>query len=226
MICQNCGKNYKEEFPTGTYCFGCGNKESYFIGRSENKTEELHVTFTNLKLEDIVKLQTGWGISQFVAEKHRFKIAVDQDNHSWLYMPIFDQYGTEVHSQLRAWSPGCRKKYLTRSAPAPGMVWRSWTGWEKQQEVAVVEGILDGVRVGEIIPTVALLGHAMNEPRLQTLHSLTHRLVILLDSDALKESLTIAQQFGIINTRVVALPHGDPTDWTRDKLKQFIYGRG
>jgi hypothetical protein len=226
VICPSCGKNYREEFSTGSYCFGCGTKEEFFTARTGGKPssrQELRVTMDYLRQEDYRRLKEGWGITAEQADRYRFRLATDQENHDWLYMPIFNEVGKEVHAQMRAWSPGCRKKYMTRSAPAPGIIWKSWQGLQPQDEVAVVEGILDGVRVAEVMPAVALMGHAINEPRLKTLHGFTQRIVIVLDSDALRESLTLAQMYGILNSRVVSLPHGDPTDFSTDELRRLIH---
>jgi hypothetical protein len=199
-----------------------------FVGKNHSKKAvDLIISKKALSPTDYELLLMNWNIEASMADRAGFQIATDQRGSEWLYMPIYKNM-KEVHAQMRKWGLNASKqKYMTRCAPEPGLVWTSHVNLnplKKWDYCVIVEGILDGVYVGEIAPTVAILGSALPPERVETIHSLAERYIIMLDADIPKQALTIATKLGILKSRVIQLPTGDPTDYSHKFLKELIDG--
>lgn len=223
-LCQRCGRDYLEVFEdgSGAYCFGCGHRESVIVlSNKEARRQTFKIIHECLEDRDYQRLHAQWGITRAQADRYGLGIA-DAGWHRWLYLPVYDDQGKEIHCQLRKWSESCPRKYMTKTQPPPGLIWKSWKGKCPSPLVAVVEGVLDGIRVGEVLPAVALFGSAANREKVEAITQVVPPdafFLVLLDGDVPHLALKVAQQLGLTRSRVVLLAHGqDPTDLTREEL--------
>ncbi len=217
MDCPKCGKDYYEEFEDSAYCFGCSYKEVYGTS-SQLKGAELRFHLEPLTPEDFAKIHNKWGIDPEHVMNHGVCRAVTEDEVVWLYFPV------GKHWQLRAWSEGCKSRYLMKSKPEPGLVWKSWPGTDKREVVIIVEGVMDAIRLSAVGDSVAIFGSDVNDARVESIRALGNRYVIMLDGDAMKQALTLQSKLGILESRVVMFDEDkDPTDYSDKELKSRLH---
>lgn len=228
--CPKCMADYFEVFDDGgAHCFSCGHHESggSFTPGLKQPRFEMQFTKSTLLEADYSRLLTQWGISKQQADYYGLIIA-ESDKTRWLYIPILDDRGKEIHFQLRAWNGFCQgpKYRMPAGPPPPGLVWKS-DALGGKRHIAVVEGVLDGIRVGEVLPTVACFGTELNEERIKTIlglgtpDSIYH---IMFDPDVPRLALKAQRDIGMLRSRIVRLPAGkDPTDLTREELEALIF---
>lgn len=228
MICEKCGADYKEEFSTGSYCFGCNRKESYTPQGRVMKNEFNPVYFYDLEDHDYDRIKEKWGITRKQADRAGWRIAVQFVNDKWLYMPVYDDMGKQIYFQCRAWNDQCGKlKYRSSSVPSERIIYKTKHTGQPFDWVAVVEGIPDAVRVGKILPTAALLGsNTSSEGKIASLKEYGHRFAILLDADVLGKMIDLQYRLGWNAAKVVRIPKGDPTDYSEKKLRYYMRRSG
>lgn len=86
----------------------------------------------------------------------------------------------------------------------------------------LVEGCFDAIRVGS--EGVALFGKRISDHQVFKLLGIEN-IYIMLDQDALLDSLDIAHRFlekGKKNVYLVSPSHGDPSDWPRAEIRRWI----
>lgn len=220
---------YYEEFVDGgAHCFGC----HYHVeegGGSITAGGRPGPTFTSTHLEpdDYFRLLRWWGIGPILANEYGLAIAEGSDGSRWVDIPIFDWRQRAIYHQFRAWNTLCWRKYLARSLPPGGAVWRSWFGRSRPSILVIVEGAFDGMRVAEAgYPTVALLGADANEAQIEAIHQLAAPeavFCILLDGDVLHKAHKLAAALGLLRSRIVVLPESrDPADYDREVLVSML----
>ncbi len=124
-----------------------------------------------------------------------------------------------------------RPKYWTMPGFARSQVLYNLHNAEKHNLVVITEGVTDAARVGA--SAVALLGKGMSREQIRLLlercgHA---RVAVLLDSDAWAAGVALTRQLNqaeIDGRRIrggafaVRLPSGDPGDYTRRQLAEYI----
>lgn len=102
-----------------------------------------------------------------------------------------------------------------------GVIAKSFEG--KVKEGLIVEGFFDLCRASEVKPTIALLGKGWDDIKIKEINkSITQRIHICLDKDALVDSITLCSYFpnrdiSIIHSDVFKDP-GEGSSWISRKL--------
>ena len=239
MICNNCGKDYKEVFENGSYCFGCGNRENFGSGLldSKLKAKELEVFYAHLSAQDVKDIGLKWNIVPIQLGVYGVHLAISKFTPSvnWIVFPVLDENGREIMSQLRAWKGTHKTKYLssrTEDVDPTGVVWKSWhqKSWNtpglqhpvvapmRYPLIGIVEGIPDGLRLSQFLPTIALIGSTPDQAKIDTVLKSGERFVVMLDADALDHAFDIQRRLGVQRTLVIPLVSGDPADLTPAQL--------
>jgi hypothetical protein len=228
MTCEKCGCDYKEEFEAGSYCFGCGKKDSYLPKGRIMKNEFMPRKLFALEDVDYKTIKRKWGITRKQADRAGWQLAETNAYDKWLYMPVYDEMGKQVYFQCRAWNNQCGKlKYRSSSAPSASVLYKSKMIGQPFKWVAVVEGIPDAVRVGRIMPTAALLGsNTSSEDKIAALKEYGQRFAILLDADVLGKMIDLQYRLGWNAAKIVRIPTGDPTDYTDKDLRYYFKKAG
>lgn len=92
----------------------------------------------------------------------------------------------------------------------------------EQNQAVICEGVFDAIKVGA--DGVALFGKHISDHQVFKLLGIEN-IYIMLDQDALLDSLDIANRFlgkGKKNVYLVSPPHGDPSDWPRAEIRKWI----
>lgn len=95
---------------------------------------------------------------------------------------------------------------------------------KKLEQVVVNEGVFDAIKVGD--DGGALFGKHISDKQVDKLID-TKRIYVMLDEDALSDSLRIAYAFikkgkQDENVFLVSPPHGDPSDYPRPEIRTWI----
>ena len=225
-----CGTDYAEDFGDKIYCFGCGGvAEGYEDKKKDKRDFAKKMYYSDLSELDYQKLYSNWRIDKMWANYYGFRIA-EYVGSVWLAMPIFDEKGGLLQEVYRAWNAKCKSKYMGRCAPPPGLVWKSWHDTYTSHYVAIVEGILDGVYMAQFLPTIALLGTSFGKEKLDTIKKLCYNsfYAIMLDADGpgIEKAIKLRKELGLLDTKVIILPFGDPTDYAPAYIENLLIKEG
>lgn len=242
MICDFCSKDYAEEYSNGIKCWGCGKWTRYnvLLGRNKSKKPyEPDLFFTHLSDQDRQEIFRKWGVESTLLNKYGIHKAWDKyiPGRSWISLPILDDYGRETFLQLRAWEGDHKQRFFTcpiGEITPDDTTWKSWftkigklnenSPAERGKILAVTEGIMDGIRVSEFLPTVALLGSTPDPNKIYSLQSWgADRYLIVLDGDAIDKAYELQKHLGVTISQVVLLPDSkDPADLTPKQLGDIL----
>ncbi len=173
---------------------------------------------------------------QYLRETYGFtKEEIDKNNLTYipdskrLCLPLYDLYGRKFGTVHRA-VPGSKYKIPKTLNFIPDKDKRQdlhfpRKSYGKIEELILVEDIFSAIKCSRIQPTAALLGTHISLERMEKLCKLTKKIVLVLDPDAIKESLAYSKKFsGLFDSiRVVQLSK-DPKDSSMEELLYFIKG--
>lgn len=115
------------------------------------------------------------------------------------------------------------RKYLNPKTPKAGVLFKTFVG--KARRAAIVEGVFDALRTEQVLPSVALLCKRATEMQLKELSRCVKHGVLLLDSDALKDMIPLADEIGYhIPISRAYLPAGDPGSSSIRTLEGVLCG--
>jgi len=156
------------------------------------------------------------GLFKSEVKKYRLAVAFDR-----LLIPIYNDDGDMVYWIGRTLT-GNRIKYTNPPRPATDVVFKTFQG--KVDKAVVVEGFFDAVRVGRVLPAIALLGKELTEEKSKkVIDNVSREIIIMLDSDAVKHSFRIYDKLrGYRHVSLRCLAHGDPGDMDTDELKRRL----
>jgi hypothetical protein len=228
--------DYAEEFDQGIKCFGCNKFERFDIQPGKNRSKkptEMNVFYYWLEEKDYNFLYTKWGILSKQANDYGIHKAFAKDNplKTWLVFPVYDNRGQQLLVQFRAYEGEHKNRFYScrvGSEMIDGIMWYSWYKGETipvfadSAYVGIVEGIPDGIRLGEVIPTVALIGSTPDDAKIQALLTLPAKYAIILDNDATNSAYKLQKKLGVDRAKVILLESGDPADYTKEQLTKMI----
>lgn len=208
--CFGCGKSSKSSVPSGTtsvaslihqvHSFYDSKKKTLASLKTDARDTSVLETYGReqgqsiLTRKDICRwLTKTMNIHPAIAEKYGLTVYRER-----LILPVRSDgpFGTVVHFERRVLpgAPSTARKYECASAPRAGVIWKSWPGVCRSKRVVLVEGILDGLRVCQVMPTCAILGTAFPEEKLRALTSAIRPdtiVNIMLDLDAVAKAAKI-----------------------------------
>lgn len=122
----------------------------------------------------------------------------------------------------RSISPTEKRKYLNPPVPKGDLTFRTYVG--KVEKAVVVEGVFDALSVERLLPAIALLGKSPTPAQVRSLKNYTNEVVVLLDSDAHKDSIDLTEQVSYyIPTSKILLKSGDPGGLSYEQLKGELH---
>lgn len=235
--CPNCGdRKFHLYFNAekGLYhCFRCG-----ISGRVDRKGKpEVSKVVAEQKIEtEIPPMSNTWSpvVLEFL-KKRDLLIATQYgkegspDSARWRQTIIFSVYPNGyVGRRVARGEP----KYIF-SKGTSNAIWFDYSTLVGSRLVFLVEGILDALRLLQVgHPAIALLGTGVGKGKLELLQEICSpkfgikQVGILLDADAdlVAGSLDLILRYVLRGIEVfkLSLPTGDPADWRREELKQWL----
>jgi len=197
--------------------------------REELKTRQSRDVFLPSDFTlDIPKHAMQWflkaGISPEVARKDGLGYSPTLDR---ICMPVWSKSGELIAVQNRAVQPNQRPKYLNPTGPHI----RSALYWsEPPEEIAGREGVivedrLSAIKVGQIMPTVCLLGTTMTDERVVQIAKHLDTAYVWLDPDAGgdKALRKVKRQLQMQGVKVkLVVSEKDPKYYTRAEIKDYL----
>lgn len=149
-----------------------------------------------------------------------------------LYMPIYDIEGMDVGGVAKS-LPEELSEHAKGSIPEGPKSLNYWR--EKRPKlhfpfttlthsvVVAVEDHLSAMKVGQFLPSVALMGTSLNAEAAVLLKQCYDHLILMLDPDALKASIKIADDYrSMFKTVDVINMKADPKDTKNTHLRELI----
>lgn len=163
-----------------------------------------------------------WEITKSEVQYNHIKYNAERN---LLYMPIRDIRGYEIGGQTKAldpkWTGPKAVSYFHNDVVKAHFVWPK--GSRSTTKVVVVEDILSAIKVGRVLPAVALLSCDMTADVANHLASIFKEMILMLDPDALTKSLVIKRKYSLyfMNFSIIQLSK-DPKDIPFDELKEVL----
>lgn len=182
-----------------------GSELTSFMGK-----KALQYVLTRISMNDIEKHRIGYcGLG-----KYRWRIVV----------PVFE--GEQItYFVTRAFIAGVLPVYNYPDKEECGIgregIVFNIDGAHKERMAVITEGVFDAMRVGRA--GVAILGTELSQEQLLKLEGL-ERYYVLLDEDAVEQAIKIAHRLQCYkkDVRVVVPPKGDPSDYPRQEIYEWI----
>ena len=220
------------------HCFRCGLQEFEDKGTQTlaeiaemNKLNE-RARNTKLKLElphdyteDIPLLGRLWLYKAGIGERLWKKYRIGYSEHlKRVILPVYDRAGKLQWYQCRAVHKSQKPKYIQPSYGRETVLFSSQRiSTQTKERVVIVEDILSAIRVGEVSPTISILGTKLTTSQANTIT--TYKSVdIWLDPDSagIKGAASIKRTLGLTSEARIIRSQQDPKMLTDQQIEEAL----
>lgn len=163
------------------------------------------------------------GIEEWQVERYKIGFCEEGPYTNRVIVPVLQGIVDPklVYFVARSINPMESRKYLNPPSAKAGVVFRTFIG--QAPRAVIVEGVFDALRVEHVAPAIALLTKKATLEQLHTIAESCQEALLLLDSDAAKDSLALGGEIGFyVPLKRLYLREGDPGSTSVPELRKLI----
>ena len=136
-----------------------------------------------------------------------------------IIVPIYDDYILKYYVG-RSYT-NRTPKYMNAMVQKRNTIFRTHGG--TPTKVVVVEGVFDAIRVGKVMPAVAILGKEINQGQVKAISEYASEAIVLLDPDAKQYGISLMSKLGYyMRISLKFLEKGDPGSTSVSELRRLL----